>query len=47
MQCYRCHSYSHVDAQCSSKNLLIEGVDLDDDFEIYEPVGSVVIPMRT
>jgi len=41
-QCYRCHDYGHVAARYLSRNLLVEGVDLDDDEfeEIYDPIGS-------
>ena len=45
MQCYRCHDYSHVDAQCLSGNFLIARADLDnDEFDdkIYKPVGSAI-----
>ena len=39
---FRCHSYGHIATQCLSRNFLAEGADLDDDeFEIFEPVGSV------
>ena len=41
-QCYRYHGYGHVATQCLSRNLLVEGTNLDNDEfeEIYEPVGS-------
>lgn len=40
MQCYKCHGYGLFAAQCPTRNLLVKGVDLDDEFEeIYKHVG--------
>ena len=42
-QCYRCHDYGHVAAQCMPRDLFVKGDDLDgNEFEeeIYEPAGS-------
>ena len=40
-QCFECQGYSHVVAQCPSRNLLVREVE-DDEIEtvIYEPTGS-------
>ena len=43
MFCFKYHGYSHVAAQCPSKNLLIRKAD-DDEIEtiVYEPTSSTI-----
>lgn len=41
MQYFRYHGYYHVVVQCPSGNLLVEEVDLDDEFgEMYKPIST-------